>query len=333
MEAASIHPRPAQGVSPPLGQADTGDRPVASSWVPANPAPLGLAGFAMTTFVLSMYNSNLVNEKGLPVVLGLALAYGGIVQLLAGMWEFRTGNTFGAVAFSSYGAFWISFWALQVFYAKGIGGNVGHSVGLYLWAWAIFTAYMTVAALEVAALCGAGPRLTSEIDVAASHTEQLVAEWGPDAPEDSLAKVLARGLHGTIPVVVGAGLTTPIAYRWKTQINENAKQPCFSHELPELDHNELVGWEGALELGRFSTVFLDDSDAHPRVKERMALTKRLIAPNAAASFHLETRGQTTIERVISLVLLGDLVSIYLATLRGVDPGPVQLIEQLKAELA
>ena len=102
-----------------------------------------------------------------------------------------------------------------------------------------------VAALEVAALCGAGPRLTSEIDVAASHTEQLVAEWGPDAAEDSLAKELARGLHGTTPVIAGAGLTTPIAYRWKTQINENAKQPCFSNELPELDHNEIAGWEGA----------------------------------------------------------------------------------------
>ena len=88
-------------------------------------------------------------------------------------------------------------------------------------------AYMIVAALEVAALCGAGPRLTSEIDVAASHTEQLVAEWGPDAPEDSLAKELARGLLGTTPVIAGAGLTTPIAYRWKTQINENAKQPAL----------------------------------------------------------------------------------------------------------
>jgi glucose/mannose-6-phosphate isomerase len=197
-------------------------------------------------------------------------------------------------------------------------------------------AYMIVAALEVAALCGAGPRLTSEIDVAASHTEQLVAEWGPDAPEDSLAKELARGLNGTTPVVAGAGLTSPIAYRWKTQINENAKQPCFSNELPELDHNEICGWEGAAELNppaRFSAVFLDDSDAHPRVKERMHLTERLIAGNAAASYRLETRGQTAIERVISLVLLGDLVSIYLATLRGVDPGPVRLLDELKAALA
>jgi hypothetical protein len=120
-----------------------------SSWTPANPAPLGLAGFAMTTFVLSMFNSNLVSPAGEPVVLGLALAYGGIAQLLAGMWEFRAGNTFGALAFSSYGAFWISFWALVVFYAKDLTGNAGHDIGLYLWAWAIFTAYMTVAALKV----------------------------------------------------------------------------------------------------------------------------------------------------------------------------------------
>jgi glucose/mannose-6-phosphate isomerase len=194
-------------------------------------------------------------------------------------------------------------------------------------------AYMTVAALEVAALCGAGPRLTSEIDVAASHTEQLVEEWGPDAPEDSLAKEVARGLLSTTPVVAGAGLTTPIAYRWKTQINENAKQPCFYGELPELDHNEIAGWDGARELGRFSAVFLDDSDAHPRVKERMDLTERQIAGNAVASYRLETRGQTAIERVISLVLLGDLVSIYLAALRGVDPGPVKAIDELKAALA
>jgi glucose/mannose-6-phosphate isomerase len=194
-------------------------------------------------------------------------------------------------------------------------------------------AYMTVAALEVAALCGAGPRLTSEIDVAASHAEQLVTEWGPDAADDSLAKEIAGTLLGSAPVIAGAGLTAPIAYRWKTQINENAKLPCFAHELPELDHNELVGWEGAESVGRFAAVFLDDSDAHPRVKARMELTEKLIADHATASLHLETRGQTTIERVFSLVLLGDLVSVYLAVLRGVDPGPVAVIEKLKADLA
>ena len=146
MEAATIHRQhAAHGDDERPGVAGVG----LTGWKPADPGPLGLAGFAMTTFVLSMFNSNLVSPKGVAVVLGLALAYGGIVQLLAGMWEFRTGNTFGAVAFCSYGAFWISFWALNVFYAKAITGDVGHAVGVYLWAWAIFTAYMTVAALRV----------------------------------------------------------------------------------------------------------------------------------------------------------------------------------------
>ncbi|MEA2303543.1 MAG: uncharacterized protein QOH43_823 [Solirubrobacteraceae bacterium] len=118
----------------------------------ADPGPLGLAAFALTTFVLSMFNADLVSKGGEPVVLGLALAYGGLAQLLAGMWEFRTGNTFGAVAFTSYGAFWLSFWALNQFFAKDIApADVGHAVGLYLIAWAIFTSYMFVASLRTTA--------------------------------------------------------------------------------------------------------------------------------------------------------------------------------------
>jgi succinate-acetate transporter protein len=122
---------------------------VREGWTPADPGPLGLAGFAMTTFVLSMFNANLVGSSGEPVVLGLALAYGGIAQLLAGMWEFRTGNTFGAVAFSSYGGFWISYFVLVTFNVAQIPeAAAGHAIGLYLWAWAIFTTYMFVASLR-----------------------------------------------------------------------------------------------------------------------------------------------------------------------------------------
>ena len=86
--------------------------------------------------------------------------------------------------------------------------------------------------LEVAALCGAGPRLASEIDVASSHLRALADEWGPDGEDQSLAKHLAQNLHGTVPVITGAGLTAALAYRWKTQINENAKTPAFWGELP-----------------------------------------------------------------------------------------------------
>lgn len=126
--------------------------PAATAVTIADPAPLGLAAFALTTFVLSMFNAGLVDAKGEPIVLGLALAYGGVAQLLAGMWEFRKGNTFGATAFSSYGAFWISFWAYVAFFAKGIPeANRGTAAGLYLIAWGIFTTYMWVASLRTTA--------------------------------------------------------------------------------------------------------------------------------------------------------------------------------------
>jgi uncharacterized protein len=114
-----------------------------------DPGPLGLAAFALTTFVLSMFNAGILGDAAEPVVFGLALAYGGLAQLLAGMWEFRTGNTFGAVAFTSYGAFWLSFWAFEQFYAGKIPeGSLGQGVGVYLVAWGVFTAYMFIASLR-----------------------------------------------------------------------------------------------------------------------------------------------------------------------------------------
>jgi uncharacterized protein len=127
---ADVAPAPAR--TPPVG------------WIPANPGPLGLAAFAATTFMLSVLNADIVSLGGLGGVLAVALAYGGIVQVLAGMWEFRTGNTFGAVAFSSYGAFWIS-----IFVLFKITGPVTHAgLSLYLYAWAIFTLLMLVASLR-----------------------------------------------------------------------------------------------------------------------------------------------------------------------------------------
>jgi succinate-acetate transporter protein len=114
----------------------------------ADPVPLGLAAFAMTTMVLSVFNAKIMSAaNGESVVLGLAFFYGGLGQLLAGMWEFVKGNTFGALAFSSYGAFWLSFWYL-VNHASALKGQPGHYIGLYLIGWTIFTAYMTIASLR-----------------------------------------------------------------------------------------------------------------------------------------------------------------------------------------
>jgi succinate-acetate transporter protein len=116
----------------------------------ADPAPLGLAAFGLTTLVLSAINAHWVPPGVEPVVFGMALAYGGLGQLLAGMWEFAKGNTFGATAFSSFGAFWISFWWLTAHNAGDLPAKDAHQgIGLYLAAWGLFTLYMTVAASRV----------------------------------------------------------------------------------------------------------------------------------------------------------------------------------------
>jgi succinate-acetate transporter protein len=147
MEATAAKPpdrrferEPAQETSAP---------PTASAMSIADPAPLGLAAFALTTFVLSFFNAKIVSASAEPVVLGVALAYGGIAQILAGMWEFRNNNTFGATAFTSYGAFWLSLWALDEFFANSIPKDVlGDALGLYLVSWGVFTTYMWVASLR-----------------------------------------------------------------------------------------------------------------------------------------------------------------------------------------
>ncbi len=115
----------------------------------ANPGPLGLAAFAMTTFLLMLFKIGALSGTHVGIMIGLALAYGGITQFAAGMWEFRSGNTFGATAFSSFGAFWVSF----AFILIGVGittGNApdGVAIGWYELAWGIFTVLMMLASFR-----------------------------------------------------------------------------------------------------------------------------------------------------------------------------------------
>jgi glucose/mannose-6-phosphate isomerase len=193
--------------------------------------------------------------------------------------------------------------------------------------------YMIVGTLECAAVCGAAPGLHSEIDTAAALLERLVEEWGPDAPEDSRAKAIARALQGTLPVVHGADPTAASARRWRTQLNENAKAAAFGSELPEANHNEVCGWERGPAVAPLCAVFLVDPDQHPRIHRRIELTAAEVERAGAPVLRVEARGDTRLERVLSLVLLGDLVSVYLAALDGVDPTPVEPIERFKAALA
>jgi glucose/mannose-6-phosphate isomerase len=186
-------------------------------------------------------------------------------------------------------------------------------------------AYMFVAAIEVAAVCGAGPAIRDEIEGAAAFLAESSGELQARAAE------IAAELAGTVPVIYGAGLTAPVARRWKTQVNENAKAPAFFGELPEADHNEVCGWAGEETLP-LSAVMIEDRDQHPRERRRFDLTAEAVAAGGARVVRLETVGSTRSERLLWAVMLGDLVSLELAEAAGVDPLPVEAIDRLKAAL-
>jgi glucose/mannose-6-phosphate isomerase len=188
-------------------------------------------------------------------------------------------------------------------------------------------AYMFAIAAEAAALARVGPRIRTEIDAAAAFLEVRRDELRTRAGE------VAAALDGAATVVYGSDLTAPVARRWKTQINENAKAPAFYSELPEADHNEICGWSPEAAAGPMAAVFLEDCDQHPRERQRFELTAGLIEAEGATVVRLETGGATRAERLLWATLLGDLVSMELASLRGVDPASIAAIDKLKEGMA
>src|SRR6202162_3152185 len=161
----------------PVATASGGPAPVAAVSPIANPAPLGLVAFGLTTLLLSFINAGTIPAECLPVVLATAIPFGGTAQVLAGMWEFRTGNTFGATAFTSYGMFWISFVLIFTVFAKALPTDPTPIVGLYLFGWGIFTLYMFVASL------GGASRAVSLVFILLALTffALAIGAWGESA--------------------------------------------------------------------------------------------------------------------------------------------------------
>jgi uncharacterized protein len=172
----------------------------------ADPAPLGLAALAMTTLIYSLFQANLISRAGEPVVLGLMLVYGGLVQLLAGMWEFRRGNTFGALAFGSYGAFWLSFGIYQQFLVKTIpAAEAGNATALFFIVWAVFTALLWIASVRTTAAVSVTIALLGVtflllgIGNAGAHSELIkIAGWFGVA-------TAAVGLYAAFAGLINAG--------------------------------------------------------------------------------------------------------------------------------
>ncbi len=195
-------------------------------------------------------------------------------------------------------------------------------------------AYLTIGPLVLLSRLGYLPAVAGDIKEGISLLSAMRREFS-DPGLKSLPVSLAENWHGRNVVICGSEpLTKALARRWKGQINENAKTPAFYNVLPELDHNEIVGWEAQAELSRKTVVvFLRDAADHPQVKKRIDFTASLIRGQVGQVEEVYSRGKSNLARALSLIFAGDLASVYLAELNGVDPAPVRIIENLKKLLA
>lgn len=177
--------------------------------------------------------------------------------------------------------------------------------------------------------------VTADLDEARETAASSVAALRASVPAaENPAKQLAQALGDSIPVFWGGQMTAAVAHRWRTQVNENAKRFAVSSELPEFNHNEICGFEGLGELDRRMKIVLLRDPRHTRqVQRRLDLSQELVTPHVEGVLAVTAEGTSPLARILDLVLLGDYASIYLALLKDMDPGPVEMIERLKEKLA
>lgn len=176
----------------------------------------------------------------------------------------------------------------------------------------------------------------AELEETISILRDLRSQLGPEvATPNNLARTIAGKIKNTIPVIWGSsGISETAALRWKTQINENAKSPAYYNIFPELNHNELVGFEApAALLAETSIIILQDEQDNNRVKKRMEISQGIIKDRVKDIIVVKSRGNSFLARFFSLVYIGDYASAYLAEAYGINPTPVAVIDYLKAELA
>jgi glucose/mannose-6-phosphate isomerase len=174
-----------------------------------------------------------------------------------------------------------------------------------------------------------------DVDEAVILMEHMAGRIGEHVPlKRNHAKHLAARLDGHLPVVYGAGILAEVAHRWKTQFNENSKLWCFWEELPEANHNAIVGYRLPEAVAtRAFVVFLRGPALHPRIRLRYDFTRRALAEAGVASETVDAEGKSPLAQMLSTIFFGDYVSLYLAIQVGVDPSPTTAIADLKRWLA
>jgi len=195
--------------------------------------------------------------------------------------------------------------------------------------------YSLAALLGVLQAKGIVPDMSADVRETVALLRALREKYRPEtAAAENPAKQLAAELHDKIVAVYGSSaIMEAAAYRWRSQIAENAKNLAFHHALPEMNHNELVGWlrpEAALK--NVGVVFLRDSWDHPQVQKRFDLTRKVIEGKAGFVREVQSEGKSRLARILSVVYLGDFTSLYMAYLNRLDPTPVTVIEAFKEAL-
>ena len=195
--------------------------------------------------------------------------------------------------------------------------------------------YLFVPLLRALEKMGMVSGVSEGLSEAIKLLERVSGENAPEKPaKDNFCKSLALGIGGTVPVVYGFGVYRGVAQRFKQQFNENSKVPSKWEIFPELNHNEIVGWEGLKSLrAPVEAVVLRDRSEHSRVAKRIDITLELMRDDGVQMKEVWSEGQSLLTRIFSLIYLGDFVSIYLAALYGEDPTPVRRINELKKRLS
>jgi glucose/mannose-6-phosphate isomerase len=181
---------------------------------------------------------------------------------------------------------------------------------------------------------GLASNVASEISESIKILRQVSDSNSPKKPfNDNFSKKLASNICGTVPTVYGFGSYRAVAQRLKTQFNENSKIPAKWESFPELDHNEIVGWEAVKELAKyFSVILIRDDDEPETMRQRIQATKDLICKESVKVFEIHGIGKSMLAKMSSVICTGDFTSVYLAIMRGIDPTPVKTIVLLKEKM-
>jgi glucose/mannose-6-phosphate isomerase len=194
--------------------------------------------------------------------------------------------------------------------------------------------YMLIPLLVFLEKIGLTSGISVELDEALSIIKEIEVQNAVEVPvKDSLTKTLAVNIEGFIPMIYGFGVFSSVARRLKQQINENAKMMSKWDNLPELNHNEIVGYEKSGTIKDvFVAIFIRDKDETVEIRSRIEITKELIKPSGLSIYEIWSQGKSSLAKMLSVIAVADFLSNYLAVLRGIDPTPVQTIDKLKSSL-